>query len=100
MRAYSSRWIFLELAVPAYRSVVIGLDVRPLLTVEDGFDYRIEKADILSLAIQNRACSKQATIINRNVRNNLFMNEIAILEKFQLFQGIPVVCDKEYITSF
>jgi hypothetical protein len=72
--------------------VKIGLDVRSKFKIEEGYSYQIDAADILSPSVKKLAFSNTAIILLRRSRPGLFMNEVAMLYKFQNNEGIPLVC--------
>ncbi len=77
--------------VPGFRLVKIGIDVRSKYKIEEGNTYRIDAADILSPSAKELAYSNTATILFRRTQPALFLNEVAMLHKFQNNEGIPRV---------
>jgi hypothetical protein len=88
---YDGLLSFVDAFVPAFRSVKIGLDVRSKFKIEEGYSYQIDAADILSPSVKELAISNTAIILLRRSRPALFMNEVAMLHKFQNNEGIPLV---------
>jgi hypothetical protein len=72
--------------------VKIGIDVRPKSKIEEGNSYELDVADILSPSVKELAFSATAALIlYRRSRPAFFLNEVAMLHKFQSNEGIPLV---------
>jgi hypothetical protein len=88
---YDGLLSFVDAFVPAFRSVKIGIDVRSKCKIEEGNSYQLDAADILSPSVKELAISNTAIILLRRTQLALFLNEVAMLYKFQNNEGIPLV---------
>jgi hypothetical protein len=71
--------------------VKIGIDVRSAFRIEEGNSYQLDSADILSPSVKEIAFSNMAIIMFRRIHPSLFLNEVAMLHRFQNSEGIPLV---------
>ncbi len=84
----------IEVFVPLYRLLKIGVDVRSFQRIENGMDYLIEKGEILSAALMDRCRCREAFIVLRKMSSHSFLHEVSVMQKFEGFEGIAPVCMK------